>query len=166
MTKPILTQARLKEVLHYNPDTGAFTWLKSRRSDMIGKKAGYKVSTGYIHIEIASQSYKAHRLAFLYMVGDIPKYVDHINHNRDDNSWLNVREASRADNARNASRAKTNTSGVTGVHWHISLKKWYATIYVSGKHIALGYYHDFDRAVDARNAANIKYNFHPNHGRA
>lgn len=90
-----ITQSQLKELFHYSPGTGQFYRKTSTNScARIGDKAG-SVRSGYIVIGICGKSYLAHRLAFLYMQGEMPpEQVDHINHIRDDNRWLNLREAS------------------------------------------------------------------------
>ena len=119
-----LTQNRLKELLHYDPETGIFTWRVSRRGAKSGSVAGVH-DNGYIRIKIDYELYLAHRLTFLYMEGYFPEYhVDHKNRIRDDNRWSNLRHVSRQCNQRNASIAKDNTSGITGVCWHKNNKKW------------------------------------------
>ena len=69
-----MNQTRLKELLHYDPFTGIFTWKVTRTgSAKPGTVAGYIKNEGYICIKIDSRSYMAHRLAFLYMLGRWPK---------------------------------------------------------------------------------------------
>jgi len=69
--------------------------------------------------------YRAHRVIWLWMTGDWPpQEVDHINRDALDNRWSNLRLATRELNARNRSRAKNNTSGVTGVCWDKSQNRW------------------------------------------
>lgn len=69
----MLTQSRLKEIIHYNPDTGVFTWLKSRGGAVkAGDVAGVLHHSGYIIIKTGGKIYLAHRLAWLYKSGCWP----------------------------------------------------------------------------------------------
>lgn len=86
----MLTQKRLKELLKYNPDSGAFRWRVSWTRTRL--PAGCIHSDGYRRIEIDGRRYLASRLAWLYMKGRMPEnFVDHINRIRDDNRWANLR---------------------------------------------------------------------------
>lgn len=175
-----LTQEILKELLHYDPDTGVFTWLhrdlrwfKKERSCRsfntwaAGMVAGWMSATGYWYIGIFGTKYKAHRLAFLYMIGEFPKNdTDHIDGNRINNRWNNLRDVTRSENLKNQAFRKNNTSGFLGVCWHKGTGKWLAQIKVGGKNFHLGLFEDIGDAVSARHAANIKFGFHINHGRA
>lgn len=155
-----LTQARLKELLEYNPDTGVFTWKESRGLALAGGTAGYvsKYGGGYIKIKIDRVEYGAHRLSFLYMSGIIPDEVDHINRDRTDNRWLNLRSVNSMSNARNRGRMNTNKSGVTGVHKDRTL--WRATIMIKSKHLYL-YRGDCKHdAVMARYKAEVELGWH------
>lgn len=98
-----LTQARLKEKLHYDPESGIFRWVHS------GTEAGYIHTKGYRRIRVDYNLYYAHRLAFLYMTGKLPsEQVDHVNGTRSDNSWSNLRNATPEQNS-------LNRKGVSGV---------------------------------------------------
>ena len=110
-----LTQSRLKELLHYNPNTGIFTWLKKRRYWIVGRKAGHLNVFGYISIRVDGKLYQAHRLAILYTDGYFPETgVDHIDRNKQNNKRANLREAGKQCNARNSGVCNRNTSGITG----------------------------------------------------
>ena len=125
----MLTQQTLKEYLHYDPETVVFTWLVSRTGKAkIGSVAGAKHHSGYIYIKLLGKRYAAHRLAFLYMLGFLPKFVDHKNCVRDANWFDNLRECSKTDNNRNTTKRKDNKSGVKGVHYHKLKGKWIAQI--------------------------------------
>ena len=166
-----LTQQHLKELLHYDKETGIFTWKISRcNSIKIGDEAGNKHNAGYLIIGISILSvpkrYLSHRLAWLYVYGEFPKeHIDHVNHDRKDNRIDNLREATQKHNCRNASKYKTNKSGINGVNWHKRVKKWRAEIKVNGKKIHLGYSTDKNEAICARLHANKLYKFHANHGK-
>ena len=89
----MLTQERLKELLHYCPDTGIFTWIKPKQTTRVGDECGFINDPGYRGIGIDSRPYKSHRLAFLYMLGRLPnKQVDHINQVKSDNRGAIPRE--------------------------------------------------------------------------
>jgi hypothetical protein len=115
----MLTQQRLKELLEYSPYTGL--WYK--RST--GVRTGSITGSGYYRIIIEGKRYKSSRLAFLYMIGDWPKeHVDHINLDKTDDRWFNLREATRSQNMGNTRKMRTNTSGFKGVTWCSAKRKW------------------------------------------
>jgi len=165
----MLTQKELKKLLNYDPKTGIFTW-KSRDSKAwntrrSGKTAGQFDRGGYILIGILGKRYLAHRLAFLYMTGNCPHdQTDHIDHDRGNNKWNNLRAVTQAENQRNRALAKNNTSGLSGVHWSKSNKKWMVRVKVNRKRIYLGSFSTKDEAIKVRKAAEIEHNFHVNHG--
>lgn len=139
----MLTQARLKELLHYEPETGVFTWLVTRRSYggkiSIGSVAGNPTFYGYRQIGADGCRYPSHRLAWLYIHGEMPKeHIDHINGIRDDNRIENLREANRFENLSNRGKNKNNTSGYKGVWFNKKLGKWIAGITCNRKVIHIG----------------------------
>lgn len=163
----MITQERLKELFHYNPDTGDFTRLTSVcGTAMTGASAGWIASNGYLYIGVDYKKHLLHRLAWLYTYGKFPlDEIDHINHIRVDNRISNLREATRKENGRNTSLHSDNTSGVSGVSWHKRAKKWRARITVDHEEKFLGHFHDFESACAARRFAEIKHGFHQNHGK-
>lgn len=153
-----LTQEVLKSVLHYNEGTGIFTWINPASNRVkIGSQAGSLSSSGYLQIKINGSYYKSHRLAFLYMTGSIPEYVDHINRDREDNRWENLRAATRKGNARNRSTPKSNTSGVMGVSWDRQVSRWRASIGINGRKMFLGFFDSPEEAAPVLAFAREKY---------
>jgi hypothetical protein len=111
----MITQARLKELLTYNPDTGDFRWIKRRPGVRFGVAAGNALPTGR-RIRIDRREYKAHRLAWLYINGTWPRgEIDHRNGDPTDNRWLNLRDATHSQNLGNCKRRVDNTAGAKGV---------------------------------------------------
>lgn len=105
-----LTQARLKEILHYDPDTGIFTRRLDRGPNAPKDSvAGTPDKNGYIVIKVDFTQYKAHRLAWLYIYGVWPNnQIDHINHIVDDNRIVNLRDVTNSENQANR-RDRINT---------------------------------------------------------
>ena len=162
----MITQERLKELLHYCPETGVFTHIKPRKGIRVGEIAGTKSSL-YVVLRIDGKLYKAHRLAFLYMTGSLPlRDVDHINQVRIDNGWINLRLVRTKDNNKNKTLHKSNTSGFNGVGWSKKENRWIAYIGVNGSLKMLGRFKQKTKAIAARKKADIKYGFHPNHGQS
>ena len=111
-------------------------------------------------------AYGAHRVAWALYHGKWPdKQIDHINGNPLDNRIKNMRVVSVRENGKNKKRPSTNTSGIIGVYWNKASSKWVAQIGVNRKTIFLGSYDNITDAANARQTAEKKYNFHPNHGR-
>jgi len=156
------------ENLKYWPDSGEFEWLVNRKRypkgtflPCIRKREGYraiKLPGGGKNNRVA-----AHRVAFLLMEGRWPIVIDHLNGDKQDNRWENLREVSTKENAKNMPLQKNNTSGTPGV-FRVN-NKWRGLLRVDGKRIHLGYFDTYEEAAKARTAANEKYGFHENHGR-
>ena len=160
----LLTQQRLKEVLNYDAESGVFTWAVTRTRAVDGRVAGGNNQHGYWMICIDGVKYASHRLAWMYVHGFFPEEIDHINHIRTDNRLVNLRETDRSENAKNISMPSNNVSGVIGVSWtkRIGKRKSKWEVRACGKF--LGYFDDFFEAVCKRQSAELKLNFHPNHG--
>lgn len=115
---PRLTQARLKHLFHYNPNTGVFTRLVAQgKRHRAGDIAGGVNALGYVQIGVDHVIYLAHRLAWLYMTGDWPRNgeIDHRDLDKTNNAWGNLRNASRRQNNSNRVPQRNNTSGYKGV---------------------------------------------------
>lgn len=158
----MVTQERLKDLLHYNAKTGVFTWVKTTNGVNIGDIAGTKLPSGYVQITIDQKRYYAHRLAWVWVYGvQPPHYIDHVNRTKDDNRIKNLRPATNSENHQNQKKPLTNKSGVVGVCWNKAVSKWKAQIQVNKKTINLGHYSTIAEAANVRAAAKQKYHtFH------
>ena len=155
LKKKRLTQARLKELLKYNQETGICVWKQDRGGTArYGSIAGGIKKTGYYYIGIDGKEYLLHRLAWLFVHGFCSENdLDHINRNPLDNRIENLREVTAQCNMRNTGNPIINTSGVKGVSWIKDRNKWYVNIAINQKTINLGRYKDFAEAVCHRLAA-------------
>ena len=116
-----LTQERLKSLLSYDPATGIFRWkvdircgANNRLMRRSGDVAGSVTDSGYGIICLAYKRYYAHRLAWFYMTGKWPEnQVDHIDLDRSNNRFDNLRQATVCQNGANRrTRAKSGFKGV------------------------------------------------------
>jgi hypothetical protein len=132
-----------------------------------GKRAmTAKNELGYLHGPLLGRKFKAHRIAWAIETGEWPPLIDHINKCPSDNRLCNLRPSSKMDNAKNQKLPSRNTSGVLGVCWDKSRNLWEAKIKTDGKLVHLGRFVTLEEAAAARAAANVKYGFSENHGRA
>lgn len=152
----MITQKELEELLHYDPETGAFTWIVKRSGAGLGNVAGHKEKRdGYIRIKVKDKKYPAHRLAWLYMTGEWPEnYIDHINGIRDDNRWGNLRDVTHRTNCENQ-RVATGETGYLGVYK--SINNYRARIKTNGRNIDLGSYKTPEEAHQAYLRGKRKY---------
>lgn len=137
-SKPITT-ARLREVTHYDPGTGAFTWRIATPGCRAGMVAGCRDKHGYVNIKIDGKNYRSHRLAWLYMTGEWPSgEIAHINGDKADNHIANLRPVNDSQNMWNRGANANNTSGFKGVWWHKRAQKWEAAIMANGNRFYVG----------------------------
>jgi hypothetical protein len=146
-----LTQERLKEVVNYDAKTGVFTWNKRLSNRIIiGSEAGNSAN-GYIQISIDNKSYQAHRLAWLWTYGEMPKlFIDHIDGNRSNNRIENLRQVSSIGNQQNTHSAQKNSKvGLLGVSHHGKTGKFRSRIMANRKVNELGFFNTKEEAHQA-----------------
>ena len=153
----MLTAERLREVLHYCPETGEFTIKVSRgsRTAPVGAKTGTINKNGYVVIGIDSKVYYAHRLAWLYMTGEWPssREIDHRDLDRSNNKWINLRQASSSQNKGNKKVRMDSRSGIKGVMISRNGKGW--VVRAARRHIGTFYSIEDSRAAYDNEARNF-----------
>lgn len=152
--KNTITLEEVSKLLTYDPKTGDFHWAVNRGGKTkAGDKAGWS-SLGYTIIRIGGVNFKAHRLAWLFVHGEMPNgHLDHINRIRNDNRIKNLRIATPSQNIGNSKMPSTNSSGVKGVSWCAKAKKWIAFIAVNSRNRNLGSYETIQEAAAAYKGA-------------
>lgn len=143
-----LTAARLRELLRYDPETGAFIRLVTRGGSRAGNAVGCINALGYSVIMVDYKLHAAHRLAWLYMTGDWPPHeIDHADMDRSNNRWSNLRSATKSQNMSNTGVPAHNTSGYKGVIRHG--ERWIARIKKNRKVHHLGIHNSPEEAHNA-----------------
>ncbi len=159
-----LTFQRLKEVLSYDPSTGEFSWNGTWTGRKNGSCGWIDPTSQYHCIAIDRRTYKAHRLAWLYMTGEWPSSdLDHANGHRLDNRFCNLRIASPKENAQNRKTRRDNVSGYKGVCFRKDRKtlQYQALICIdTGRKKHLGFFETPEEAHAAYAAAALE-----NHGK-
>ncbi len=173
----------LRECLDYKPDSGALIWRRRPEKHFCcgsksaahlaaiwnakfsGKPAFASVGDhGYYTSAIGGRRMSAHRIVWAIYYGESPSFeIDHINGVRTDNRIENLRQVTRSENSKNL---RVRSGEARGVYWYTPTSRWVAKIQYRGRMRHLGYFKDRDDAISARRAAEAKYGFHPNHGRA
>lgn len=161
----MITQDELKNILKYDKSNGLFTWIvKPSGNVKVGSVAGHKNTNGYVEIKINKKVYKAHRLAWLYVYGEVPLIIDHINNQKDDNRIFNLRNVTQCENARNSITPKNNTSGIKNVSYDKQSKKWRVYVTLNNKRINIGRFDDIEFAelvaIEARNKYYMEFACH------
>ncbi len=151
----------IRNEYEYAPLTGLI-----RRYDG-GKVTTFIEKTGYTRISLFGIVRPITNVIWYLETGYLitkGEVIDHIDHNRSNNKWENLRLITQAENNRNQTIAKNNKSGHTGVIWNKTSNKWQAQISINRKAKHLGLFDTKEEAISARKRANIKYDFHENHG--
>lgn len=154
-----LTFELVSSLLAYDPDTGFVLWVASKGRSKAGNRAGSVNGSGYRQVRIDGVIVNEHRVAFLLMTGRWPTLLmDHINGNRDDNRWCNLREATGVENGINKGVQRNNSSGFAGIHWHKKAQRWRVRVWTKRSDTFIGQFACFGKAVKARrNAAEARY---------
>lgn len=157
---PDLTE--LRRILNYDPETGVFSRRVRSSHAFPGDKVGCLRPDGYMQASVRGKTYLLHRLAAYHVTGEWPAgEVDHINGDRTDNRWANLRLVDRATNAQNERGKRRNKwqSEFMGVSPIEKTGKWVARICVNGRLRHVGTYATEEEAAEAYLSA--KRELHP-----
>lgn len=137
---------------------GTLYWREDRKSNKVkNKQAGSVHVSGYIVVRLQNKLYFLHRLIFLYHHGFLPKNVDHIDGNKQNNKIENLREATTQENQFNAKKSQKNTSGYKNVSFCKNSKKWFVQLRINKKNRYIGYFADIELADLVAQEARDKY---------
>lgn len=153
----MLSQAELKEYLDYDPNTGHLTWIKkANKGTVLFSRAGTLNKTGYRKVKLFGVQYLEHRLIWCWVHGYYPsQHLDHINHIRDDNRIINLREVTISENARNRRTGDTRTKE-RGIWYCRRRRRYIAEIKLYGKKVYQATFEDPDEAVEMRKQKEIE----------
>jgi hypothetical protein len=133
----------LRKLLRYEPHTGKLFWCerppsmfsrlnscKTWNTKYAGKEAfSYLDVHGYLTGGLFGKGYKAHRIIWAIQTGEWPRdQIDHIDRDKTNNRWANLREANNGQNAANRAALSKRTSAYVGVSWCATYRKWRAGV--------------------------------------
>lgn len=168
----MVTQQELKKLVKYDPETGLMTRLTSPcNSVKVGDEIGYQSNAAcglsYRKFEWNGVYLQVHRMAWLYMTGDLPAGdIDHIDGNGLNNKWSNLRCVTKEQNSQNRKLNCNNVTGQMGVSYFKQTGKWRAAINIGKVKKHIGYFDSMDDAIMARKKYEKAHNYHHNHGRS
>jgi len=185
-TKPLPSQEFLSACFDYDPVSGVLTWKRRSAATFVGtekRSAEHQAANfnarfvgrpalaspaknGYLRGTINGSFFYAQRVIWKIIYGKDPVDVDHENGDRQDNRLSNLRDVCRTDNLKNRQLSKNNSSGFHGVTYSRRHQLWSATIYHNNHPVHLGWFKNKADAIVARKEAEIRFNYHANHGRA
>lgn len=143
----MVTKEILDKYFTYDPDSGELTRKIARANQKAGSIPGYIDDLGYRAVSIHKKLYRVHRLIFLIMGENLPEVVDHINGDKLDNRWINLRPTNRQGNNQNC-KGKGSNTGIKGVYLDKS-GKYEAAVWINGKKLRLGRYDCLQEAEQA-----------------
>lgn len=157
-----MTNDYIRKILDYDKETGIFKWkIYKPGGPKIGDRAGVISAEGYNCIKIDGKSYKAHRLAWLYVYGTFPKnLIDHIDRDRKNNKIDNLREVSYSENSQNQGFYRERRKMHIGVYL-LKNGKYRSRITINKKTINLGCYDTEQEAIDSYMKAKNDYHIQP-----
>ena len=166
-----ITTEYLQKIMTYDPESGLVVRIMKQSwagnwhpSHSVPKSI---TAYGYLQMNVGGRPYAAHRLIWCWVTGEFPEHdIDHIDGDRLNNRWANLRAVTRETNLRNTGIKSTNTSGVTGVSFARDRNAWHAYVGTGkGCRQSLGHFSTMIEAVEARRLAEMGLGYHPNHGR-
>jgi len=142
-----------------NYEVSNFGHIKNKKTGRILKACpnenGYLIANFYKDKKV--KSLNIHRIVGMTFLDnpDNKPQIDHIDNNKNNNNVNNLRWATSSENQMNTQKQSNNKSGIKGVCWSKSSKKWQAQIVIDGISIYLG---TFDNIEDAKTARINKVN--------
>jgi hypothetical protein len=169
MSKRSVTQQELAERLSYDPITGQLTWISKGNSKkvVVGSRAGSVSLHGHRVINLNGYIYPEHHIVWRLHLGIWPSgFLDHDNHNEQDNRLVNLVDVTQAVNNRNQSKRIDNSTGHVGI-WinkQNAKKKFMSEVTFESKRVHLKAHYTLEDAIEARKVILRQYGFNPNHG--
>jgi hypothetical protein len=178
-----LTQQEVVELISYDPESGRAFWnerdvkwfnegkqiaqhsANAWNAQFAGKEIKSVDAFGYVVFSFFDYPVKLHRVIWFREYGTWPKIIDHINGIKNDNRLCNLREVTSEENAKNQKLSSRNKSGRVGVSLNKKDSTWKVFIMIKKKPVHLGYFASLEEAIKVRDAAEIEYGYHENHGR-
>jgi hypothetical protein len=169
--RPLPSPELLRKLLRYEPDTGKLYWLpreekyfKSYHSFTTWNKRyahkeafTQKDSSGYHQGAVLGTLHLTHRLIWAMQTGEWPSSaVDHIDRNRVNNRWANLRLATSGQNSANVKSRANSSSKYLGIYWHKVAKKWVVFVCKNYERTRIGYFDCEEEAAKAYDAAALK----------
>ena len=142
-----LTSEYLHQLLEYRD--GKLFWKVNRGKARIGEEAGCVGNRGYLVIVVNGKQRMAHRLIWLMHGKELTEMLDHIDGDQLNNRIENLRAVTNSQNQRNQKLRKDGTSGIKGVSWISSYKRWSGQVWHEGKLYRAGYFKDKDECAAA-----------------
>jgi hypothetical protein len=147
-----LSLQNLNDLFYYS-DGNLYRKKSTQKNVLAQSKIGTINTLGYLVVSIKNKTYLVHRLIFWLKNNYLPKYIDHIDGNKLNNSIENLREASNQQNCFNQKLRKTSLSGIKNVRWEERLKKWSVRFTVNYKPKHIGVYSKLEDAIQAASKA-------------
>lgn len=152
--------ADVRAAFDYDAAAGQLIWRDadhlspSDRSRLVGKPAGSLNADGYVSIKFRGRLYRAHRLVWVHTTGAWPAgEIDHVDGDKSNNRFANLRIASRSENMRNVSAYASSKSGLKGTSFDRVSGKWRAQIMLNRRGKFLGRFATAEEAHAAYRAA-------------
>jgi hypothetical protein len=107
---------KFDNLFRYDEETGQLFWKVRGRGRQLNRPAGNYNDQGYRIVMIEYKNYRASRIIWLLKTGYWPKNeIDHIDRNRKNNRFENLRDVTRSENAFNGSPHYDSKSRLKGV---------------------------------------------------
>lgn len=152
--RPLPSQERLQELFEYSVITGELRWkakssVKATRT-LVGSLAT-NLNGSHFQTRVDGSLYMTHRLIWRLITGDDPGCleVDHVDLCKTNNSWHNLRLATRGENQHNRPSYRSNKTGYKGVSYYQRYGKYLASIRVQGRTKTIGYFQTPEEAHTA-----------------
>jgi hypothetical protein len=153
--KSLPTKERLEELFEYKD--GHLIYKRTIGRAVKGMTVGWVEGNGYRCTNVDGTRYRMHRIIYQMHHGWCPEFIDHIDHDKQNNKIENLRPATQQQNARNKPLGRKNTSGFKGVCWDKCNNKFKADIRINGKSKHLGYFDDPKEAAESYKEASKRY---------
>jgi hypothetical protein len=141
---------RANELLSYEKETGILRWKKQRNHlARAGDEAGGLDDLGYKRLMVDNQHWQQHRVVWLLQTGALPlSIIDHIDGDRANNKFANLRLTTAMLNAQNKKKARVDSqTGIIGVRKQKN--RWSASISINKHKKHLGSFLTQEEAANA-----------------